>query len=108
MSRMILYTLLIMGATFIIGFAVAYIIKFISATLNYFEHFSSLSYEVAKYKRLHAMKKNHRQNLHKLLQDDESKLNNGLIDFHYSCNEKPKDYDLLNENELIRYSHGEN
>lgn len=105
---MIIYTLLIMGATFIIGFAVAYIIKFISATLDYFEHFS-LSHEVTKFRRLYVARKIHQQELHKLLHEAELELDDELIEFYYSShNNDPNNYDLLNENELTRHFYGEN
>ena len=105
---MIIYTFIIMGATFLIGFVVAYIIKIISTTLGYFEDFS-LSYEVVKFRRLYAVRKIHHKYLQELLHQAELELNDDLIEFYYPSREdKPQEYDIQNENELTRHYYGEN
>ncbi len=104
MSQVILGTLAMMAAAFFIGFVVAYLIKAISASLNYFENFS-LSENIAARKRLYSITKSRRSTLKGLLLDAQRQSNDELLE-HFYPSKKEKEEKFMNDNEIIRHYYG--
>lgn len=87
-----------MAGAFIIGFAVAYLIKFISAALNYFEHFS-LAHTIALYKRANRVRKAREARIHLALSAFQSTINNDMLEHYYPSTPEPK----KDQDEMLAY-----
>ncbi len=97
MLKILVSTILMMGATFFIGLAVSYLIKLISGILYYAET-GSLSHDIAARRRLFHI--NHRRRADAWKQLSVGHSENELINFYYG--NKGKD------NQLINYYYGDN
>ncbi len=102
MTKVILATFLMMGGAFTIGFAVAYLIKAISLTLNSLETFSFPEY-VHAMKRTRNIRKIRYENINRLFAIFQKQNRNELLDYSFPCHMEEKQFDFRKENELIHY-----
>ncbi len=106
MFPVILSTLAMMAGAFIIGFAVAYLIKFISLSLNFIENFS-LKHTILLYKRFYSIRKIHEYNIQQALQTLQSNMKDDMLDYFYPNKDKVrKEMNTQEETNIIFSYHG--